>query len=460
MRAVSMTDTHVTLADALRHLEFDGAVSIEDVSGAGGPRPLRISGEGQLNGRAVTFEITSDPLVSMRRDAAYHFTFAERSSGSRLAGGGALARPFTFDLLDTTFDAAGADLKDLYFLTGVSLVNTGRYRLSGKLARRGNHTDFSELLLTCGQSDLHGTLSIDTTSGRPKLDAQLESRVLHVADLGLHAAGRDSNAPPLLLSDARLSPDVVRHGEAEVSFHAQRVDVGRVTLHAVAAKITIDHGILVVAPLSAQVLAGKLDAHVRVDARTDAPVTHLDLKVSDFQLGQLDSKTAGPPRIDGLVRFTVDVTGHGSSLHQVAASGDGTVTAVLPHGTIRTSLAELTGIDLRGLGLLATKSRQETSVRCGIAKFQEHDGILTAQQLIIDTEPVLITGVGQIHLDAETLDLVFRGHPKKIRILRMKAPLLVRGTLLHPTVSVREANSSLVLIDPGAAKDVDCQSLR
>jgi hypothetical protein len=33
---------------------------------------------------------------------------------------------------------------------------------------------------------------------------------------------------------------------------------------------------------------------------------------------------------------------------------NGTVTAVLSHGTMRASLAELTGIDLRGLGLNPT----------------------------------------------------------------------------------------------------------
>jgi uncharacterized protein involved in outer membrane biogenesis len=459
MRSVSMTNTHVTLIDALRHLQFDGAVSIQDVTGVAGPRPLRISGVGQLNGRASTFEITSDPLATMKLDAAYHFTFAERSSGSRLEGRGALSRPFTFDVLDTTFDTAGADLKDLYFLTGVSLVNTGRYRLSGKLARRGNHTQFSDLLLTSGQSDMRGTLSIHSSSGRPKLDAHLDSQVLHVADLGLHAAGRDSNTPPLQLSDATLSPSVVRHGEAEVHFHAHRVDVGRVSLHAVAANMTIDHGILVVAPLSADVLAGKLNAHLRLDARTDTPIADIDLKVTDFQVGQLDQKTAGSPRIDGLMGIRVTVTGRGSSLHQVAATADGSVTAVLPHGTIRTSLAELTGIDLRGLGLLLTKSRQETIVRCAIAKFQEHNGILTAQSLIVDTEPVLITGGGQIHLDSETLDLVFRGHPKEVRILRIKAPLSVRGTLLNPSISIHGGNSALVIVDPGSAKDVDCQSL-
>src|SRR5450759_5306429 len=88
-------------------------------SGAGGLQSLRLEGRGQLNGRAASFEITGDPLAAASHKRPYHFAFDERSSGSRLTGRGSLARPFDFDLLDTTFDAAGTDLKDIYFLTGV-----------------------------------------------------------------------------------------------------------------------------------------------------------------------------------------------------------------------------------------------------------------------------------------------------------------------------------------------------
>ena len=461
IRSLSMTDAHVTLADALRHLQFDGSVSVQDAKGTG-TQLLRIDGVGQLNGRSATFEITGDPLATIGRGRPYHFTFSERSSGSRLMGRGSLSQPFTFDVLDTAFEATGPDLKDIYILTGVALVNTGSYHLSGKLARRGTNSKFSDLLLTFGESDVRGTVSIETSSGRPKLDAHLDSQVLRLSDLGLHAAGRDGDASTggaLLLSDATLSPSVVRRGEAAISFRARRVDVGRVSLRAVATGMTIDHGVLVVAPLSADVLEGKLNARLRLDARTDVPVADLDLKITDLQLGQLDQKGTGPPRIEGLLRLIVAVTGRGSSIHQVAASANGSVTAVLPHGIIRTSLAELTGIDLRGLGLLLTKSQQETSVRCGIAKFQERDGTLIVQTLIVDTDAVLITGGGQIHLDSETLDLVFRGHPKSLRILRLRSPLSVRGTLLHPSISIHGGDSVLVLVDPGSAKDVDCASL-
>jgi hypothetical protein len=122
-------------------------------------------------------------------------------------------------------------------------------------------------------------------------------------------------------------------------------------------------------------------------------------------------------------------------------------------------LAELTGLDLRGLGLLITKSKKEAVVRCGVASFQAHDGLLTAETLIIDTDPVLITGDGTVQLATEAIDLTLHGEPKGTRILRMQAPVLIQGTLKHPSMGIQGHDSRLKLIDRGHAKDADCAAL-
>jgi uncharacterized protein involved in outer membrane biogenesis len=481
IRSLSMPNARVVLDDALRHLQFEGTVSALDVKRTAGLPPLRIEGEGQLNGRAASFGIDGDPLATASHDRSYHFTFAERSSGSRLIGRGFLSRPFDFNVIDATFEAQGDDLKDLYFLTGITLVNTGNYHLAGKFARRARHSSFSELVATSGQSDVRGSVWIDSTTGRPNLVADFKSHFLRSSDLGARAAGREAEpqtGTALLLPDTRINPEAMRRGDAVVNFHARRVDLGRVPLRAVEGKLTVDHGVLTLTPLSADLLEGKLTAHVKLDATTEVPVADFDLKITDLQLGRIDHKGAGQPLLEGLLRARVAIRGRGTSIHQVAASANGTMTAVLPRGSVRASLAELAGLDLRGLGLFVTKKTQETAVRCGVASFQAHEGTLTAQSLVVDTDPVLITGDGRIHLDSEALDLVLHGHPKSLRLLRLRSPLLVRGTLSHPSIEVQARNSLaqaaaavglgivltplasvLAFVDPGLAKDADCASL-
>jgi uncharacterized protein involved in outer membrane biogenesis len=385
----------------------------------------------------------------------------ERSSGSHIAAKGALKE---FDLLnlDASFEASGADLRDIYYLLGVKLIDTGAYHLSGKFSRRGNTASYSDLAVAFGQSDIRGSVSIALNKGLPSIDADLISQSLRVADLGARAAGREpepESAQPMLLSNAAPNAGALRPMTAMLRYRARRLAVGRFTLSTVAAKVTVDRGLLAVTPLSADVLDGKLTAQLKIDARKEIPAVDLDVKITGLQLGQYARKGTGPPAIEGPLDVRAKLTGHGRSMHEAAASAEGTVTATLPSGTVRDSFAELTGIDLRGLGLLLTKNTKEVPIRCGVASFQAHDGTLTASNLLLDTEPVLIAGEGVAHLGTETLDFVLRGYPKSVRFFQLRSPILIGGTLAHPSVGIQAHDSKLVLVDRGKAKDTDCEPL-
>jgi AsmA family protein len=325
-----------------------------------------------------------------------------------------------------------------------------------------------------------------------------------------------------LLPDTPLKLEGIRKSDYAVSFHAQHIEAKKLSFHTVAGKMTIDHGVITVprlagmlvpitatspspaaaapasaspgsaSPAPASVVpasassgsaasttssstsatsaappsgspkdppAGKFTARIKFDAKTDTPVANLDLRVDNIRLAQFMHKDPSQPPLDGLLQGHVDLTGRGRSLHDIASKADGTVTALLPQGAIRASLAELTGLDFRGLGLLLTKNKEDTPIRCGVASFKAHDGTLTSQTLLIDTDPVLITGSGTIQLDSQALDLELQGHPKHLRVLRLSAPFSVQGTLTHPTISLEKGNRKFKLVDPGHAKDADCGTL-
>jgi uncharacterized protein involved in outer membrane biogenesis len=461
VHALSVVDAHVFIEDAQKHRQFDGTVTAQDSNGPHGGQPLRIEAKGQLNGRPVNFELLGDPLRTASRNEPYSFTLTERSSGSHLAAKGAL-KEFSLLNMDAAFEASGADLRDIYYLTGAKLIDTGAYHLAGKFSRHGNTASYRDLAVTFGQSDIHGSVSIGLQKGLLNIDADLTSQSLRLADLGARAAGRDlkpESAQPMLLSNAAPDADALRPMTAMVRYRARRLAVGRFTLSTVAAKVTVDRGVLAVTPLSADVLDGKLTAQLKIDARKEIPAIDLDVGITALQLGQYAHQGTAPPAIEGPLGLRVSLTGHGKSMHEFAASADGTVKATLPSGTVRDSLAELTGIDLRGLGLLLTKNNKEVPVRCGIASFQAHDGTLTARNLLLDTEPVLIAGEGSVQLDTEALDFVLRGYPKGVRFLQLRSPILLGGTLAHPAVGIQAHDSKLVLLDRGKAKDADCESL-
>jgi uncharacterized protein involved in outer membrane biogenesis len=91
---------------------------------------------------------------------------------------------------------------------------------------------------------------------------------------------------------------------------------------------------------------------------------------------------------------------------------------------------------------------------------------------------VLITGGGDLNLRSEALDMSLRGQPKKIRLVRLRSPIKIHGSLLHPQFGLQAANvvgqaggaialgtlltpvaALLAFVDPGLAKDANCAGL-
>lgn len=478
IRGLSVPDATVHLDDERRHLKFDGTVST--LQGAGAGSRIRFVGTGQLNGRHAELALSGDALTSARRHQPYGFEYSAQSAGSRLEGHGSLANPFDFTVLETGFEAVGPDLKNLYFLTGVSLPETGAYRLSGRLVRKGDHLEFDHLRANSGQSDILADITIESHLNRPShLEAQLSSQRLRWSDVGKRAPGGSAASPdrePLALPQTPLRLSGSRDADAVIRFHANRLEAGHATFRQARATVRIEHGSIEASPLDASLGQGAITGGIRIDATRPAPAVTADLHVSGLELQQFHADGSVAP-VDGSVDARIKLQGSGHSVHEIASDANGKLTAVLPQGSVRASLAELAGLDLRALGLLGSRSAGETGIRCGVADFDLSHGTLTARTLIIDTEPVLITGQGTIALDSESLDLRLEGRPKHPR-LRVRAPVLVRGTMRQPRFSVQPRNvlaqaggaialgmlltpvaAMLAFIDPGLAKNQDCASL-
>jgi len=225
---------------------------------------------------------------------------------------------------------------------------------------------------------------------------------------------------------------------------------------------------------------GEVSGFVRVDAREDTPFTQANLHLKDIELAQLHGRAQqSRAPLTGLAQGRIRIAGEGDSVHRTLGSAQGTVTLVVPNGGVSSAFAELTGIDVaEGLGLLLKGDDAHTQIRCGMAEFQVEHGVMQAQTLIIDTQDVRITGRGAIRLGPEEYDLQIQGEPKKPRIGRVRAPILLSGHLLDPKIGVRIEGAAkqgvvaaalgallspiaalLAFVDPGLAKDENCAAL-
>ncbi len=486
-------DGHLDFVDKTRGLTIVGTMQSNE-SGAGGGS-FRLVGNGSINREPFLVSISGASLMNVRHDQPYPFDANIRAGATQVIAHGELPKPFDFGQIRTALTVSGSNFANLYYLTGLALPTTPAYRLTGELLRNGTTYTFHNVAGHVGGSDLEGVFKVyREADGRPDLHANLASRKLNIADLGsllgaptsgiAKTPAQQADAAKLksegrLLPDAKLNVVRVRVMDAVLHYRAASVQAGKdLPLTSFALALTLNHGVLSADPLSFSLPHGDLTAHVRLDARPDVPLTDIDARIVNLRMEDF-IHTGGQPAVEGLIEARAKLHGSGGSVHDAASSANGSLTVVGPHGEIRQVMAELLGVDvIKGLGLYLAKSQSQTNVRCAVASFQAVNGVLDARTLILDTDPVLVTGTGSIDMRAETVNLALTGHPKKFQLIRLKAPITVTGKLRSPKIGVKAGQvgvqvaeavalgavlsplaAILPFVDPGLTKNADCAGL-
>jgi uncharacterized protein involved in outer membrane biogenesis len=500
IQELTVSSGTLTASDSIRKLKFEGQISIQESQNTADDHALKVRGTGELNNKPFELHLEGAPLINVQPTKPYEFSVAATAADIKLTAHTEFPRPFDMAAVRSTFTVSGSDLADVYYLTGLALPNTPPYDVAGTLERDKLIFRIDDLRGKLGSSDIEGKVSIDTGHERPKLIATLTSKQFAFADLasplGTQAtperktgtlakptkplqAAAPAPASALLLPDADLQVNRVRGMDADVDFDAQSVLAPKLPMKKVHLHILLDNGKITLNPLTFVLPQGQFAGTVTVDARPATPETSIDMKLSDVDMSQFKSKGATSAPLEGHIVGRIRLHGSGTSVHKAAANADGDITVVMPQGEMREVLAELTGIDVsRSLGLLVTKNQKDTEVRCGVANFHADDGDLKATTLVVDTTHVLVTGDGHVNLKTEALDLSLRGQPKEVRIFRIRAPILLKGSLLHPTIGVQPGKLAaqtggavalgtlltplaalLAFVDGGLAKDANCAAL-
>ena len=497
-----LTDGVLSASDKVRKLKFNGKIAVDE-SQRSGENALRVSGTGLLNGRPFDLHLDGGPLINTDHERPYGFDASVTAADIKLTAHTDIAHPFDMGEVTSKFHLSGKDLADAFYLTGLALPNTPPYDLSGTAVRNGMKFRIDDFHGRLGGSDINGKVGIDTGRDRPKLTAVLNSRVLDLADLaaplGTQAtpdkkadtlsnstAAKDSMTPgpdasrsALLLPDADLQVARVRAMDADVQFEAMSINTPKLPVKKVQFHLVLDDGKLSFDPLAFTLPQGKFTGNVALNASQTVPVTDIDMRLDNLDLSQFKPASSNSPPLVGDLVGRIKLHGAGSSVHKAAAAMQGDITIVVPKGEMRAAFAELTGINVAsGLGLLVAKKEENTPIRCGVFSFHADDGDLKALTMVLDTNRVLITGGGGVDLGTEAMNFTLRGQPKGIRLVRLRSPIKIHGTLLHPQVGLETANvvgqagvavalgtlltpvaALLAFVDPGLAKDANCVDL-
>jgi len=472
-----INDGHLRIDDAIRKLRFTGTVNTQETLG-GKDGAFTLTGEGTLNLSKFLADVKGGPLIHVDRNKPYQFVADVKAGTTHAVIHGTITEPFHMDHYIASVDVSGPTLADLYFLTGLVLPNTPPYQMTLSVERDGTNYRLNNIDAMLGKTDLNGNLMVEMSASVPAIAGKVTSRSLALEDLGpLVGGGKTSPIRShYLLPETPLHTERLRRTDAEVDYSAAKVQSRDFPLTSLTTHISVKGGVLNLKPLAFGFTQGKLAGSIRIDARRDVPTASVDARISDIHAENFVK--SGDKPISGILEARAALTGTGKSVHDAASHASGMLTAVVPSGGMRHSLAEWTGVDvLSALSLNLAGDTSNTNLRCAVADFDAHDGVMTSRQLVIDTDPVRVDGAGGINLKDETIDLRLQGKPKHFQFLRLRAPITLKGPWQHPSIGVEAGAAAaqggvavalgvinpfaaiLAFVDPGLAKDANCAPL-
>ena len=488
-----ITDGAISLDEQNRDITLEAAITArEAATAADGDSGFTLTGRGTLNGAPLTLTVEGGPFINIRRDRPYHFVAELAGARSQLRADGQVTRPFDLSRFQAALSLRGQDMADLYTLTGIATPNTPPYRLSGALARDGSLWTFNDFTGRVGASDLSGDVKVDRVEDRMRVEAQLASRRLDIDDLmamlgaetrtdpsGVNTTTTGSGAPGRLLPDAPLQVERLRAMDGTLTYRAASVKANDMDIRAVRLGAALDTGVLNLDPVSFTFNRGTLNGTARINATRDRPYSAIDFRLAGYPLESIIPARNGSAPISGRALGRARLEGPGASIHDFAGASKGSISLVVPQGQMRAAFAELLGINASaGLLKLLSGDQSTSTIRCAVADFNVSGGVATAKTFVLDTDVVLAKGTGTINLGSETLNLRIDGETKKPRLLRVWAPITVRGSLTAPRVGVDvaavAAQAGIVgvlgaivapvaalfaFVDPGLTKDANCGSL-
>ena len=267
---------------------------------------------------------------------------------------------------------------------------------------------FRAMRLTSKEGDLAGDGTM--TFAPPALTAKLRSGTLD-ADAVLTAFGIDpwpsfSRTPGrTVLSDSPL-PWSLLHGPAlDVTGTIGALSYGREQWRGVDVAVLLKAGHLQRGTLSLASAGGPISLAVTANATvTPVPVT-FSLDAPALPLSLVARYAGLPGLVTGSARMEARLRGAGASLHELAATLDGTASLSAVDGQLTNeAFIQLTGPSLSALGI-KVPAQGETVLRCIAIGAALQRGVGKLSPIALETSYLSLEGAGQIDLGRETVAL-------------------------------------------------------
>jgi len=462
-----------------------------------------LKAKGRYNGQQVTGTGKIGGMLALRSEGTPFPVQADfRSGNTRVAFSGTVSDPMKMGGVDLKLKFAGNSLGELYDLTGVLLPDTPPFETDGRLvakidAEKSSVYDYRGFNGRIGDSDIHGSLTYTTGKPRPKLEGDLESRQLRLADLGPligvdsgkgaekskqseEKKGEKSNQPAgKVLPYDRFETDKWDTMDADVRFKGRRIEHGSsLPISDLSTHIILKNADLRLQPLKFGLAGGTISSNIHLEGDKKPMQGRADIQARRLKLKELMPNVELMQKTIGEMNGDADFRGTGNSIAALLGTSNGNLKLLMNDGVVSRNLMEILGLNVGNFIVGQIFGDDEVRVNCAAANLNLVNGVARPQIFAFDTENAIINVTGTASFASEQLDLTINPESKGIRIVTLRSPLYVRGSFKDPQAGVKAgpliargavaaalatlvtpAAALLALISPSEGQENQCRNI-
>lgn len=450
------------------------------------------SAQGQFKDTPFKAEGRGGPVLAIRDESRPYPLRVDAMVGTTgVKADGTITGLLTLSAIDMRLALKGRSLDQLFPVLGIALPATRAYVTEGQLLHSAKQWRYEKFSGRVGDSDMAGTVQVDTGAKRPVLTADLTSKLLDLEDLGpligsrpgsvaqaTRSADRNAGQRSRVLPDLPFKTDRWRSVDAEVSLRAKTIRRPKeLPLEDLVTHLSLRDAVLTLDPLNFGVAGGQLNTVISLDGRQDPIQAKAQVKARKIQLAKLFPTADLSQTSIGQINGEFNLTGQGNSVGRMLATSNGKVGLVVAGGEVSKLMMEKAGLHLWEILALNLTGDRRVKLRCAVADFNVRQGVMQADALIVDTAVTTLFVTGNIHLGQETLDLTINQKTKNTSPLALRSPIYIRGSFAKPQAEVDKTRVAarglgalalglvnpllalLPLIDAGPGQDSDCGQL-
>ena len=473
-------------------------LKVSEAEGAGFlEQPVKLRAEGTYQKLPLTIALDGGSYENLRNSKAPYPLRIDLGAGklkAKIAGN--LTEPLEMKGEDVSLDIQGDDMAKLYPLIRLVFPTTPPYRLKGHLKHDGNVWSFSNFSGRVGDSDLSGSIRVDTAPKRPFMKADLVSSLLDFDDLAGFIGGKPGTTSGETASEEqktqaaaektsdRIFPDQrydlerLQVMDADVRLRAKKILAPKLPIDNLNATLTLNDGVLKFSPATFGVANGRVEIFSTFDGSKRPSKVKIDVRLRQLDLQRFLVKGSFAQKAVSPIGGRIVISGTGESFRELMATADGDSFFTMSGGQISELLIDLAGLNVaRALGVVI-RGDKPIPIRCALLDLQGQNGQMAVQTLVFDTANSIISGEGNIDLRDEKVDIVVIPAPKRFSPLSLRSYIRVAGGFKNISVfpdPIKTGTDSLVkkifnilalLVtlpvqprDFGQGKDADCDAL-